>query len=342
MLDNSPETSAGMTGGGSFLEPDEVLPAAFALKDEELRLFEEAVAYLSQNDGQQCVPLRKRFSAIKALGAAIAQFPSVREMESSRGEILDGESLIGSLNAFSPSARLLHLPSRIMGLRSYLVAKCHAFSMISYLVEQDRPLFLAARRAVFVIITTLLAEDVYFSCLEDTDFPAELKRDLAADLMALWDTGSDPRAVEHLPALEALWLARDGSPPVFGSMGGATELIRVSMELGDDWKEFIVSELPDEETQAALEEFLFGLSSEEIREVRDRLERFGIHAVNYDELRSFLGSSPAYSIAGSSDPRAIYDFYVDRRETAYRRRMASAQGPHRTLEEMYLRFRMRS
>jgi hypothetical protein len=343
MLDTQTGKLAGTTGGGSFSELESVyerLPAAFALKNEELWLLEAALAYLGSAGGQQCVPVRQRFSAIQALGAAIAQFPTVREIETAEGEILDRESLIDSLGAFAPSARPLHLPSRIMGARSYLVAKCHAFSMLSRLVQQDPPLFQAARRIIFAIISTLLAEDVYFSCLEDAKFPLEMKYELADDLMALWNTGSDPRTVEHLPALEALWLARDGTPPNFGSMTGASELIRVSMDLGNDWKEFLVSQLGDEETLAALEEFLFGLSWEEIREVRTRLEKFGIYAVDHNEIRFYLGSDPAYTTVNSRDPRGIYDFYIDRREMAARRRLLAVPGPHRTLEEMYLRFRI--
>jgi hypothetical protein len=163
---------------------------------------------------------------------------------------------------------------------------------------------------------------------------------LADELISLWDYGHDLSSTQHLPALEALWAARDNSPPSFGTMDGSSELIRVSIDLGRDWQEFLVSHVEENETHWALEEFLFGLSYEEIQEVRTRLVRFGILAVGRDEVHTFLGSRPAYGYVHNSDPRAIYDFYIDRRNAAAYRKRSGAPGPLKTLEEMYLQFRL--
>jgi hypothetical protein len=318
------------------------LLAAFTLNAEEARL---VAACLDALDPGRRVPALERFSALDALGAAVARLP----MSEGAGGELDRDGLLQSLKAFAPSARPLHLPSRILGARSYLVAKYHAFSMLAFMVQRQ-PLHQALRRAVLSVICTLLAEDVYFACLEDPGFPLPLKYDLAADLLSLWKTGADTRLAAHTPALEALWAARDSSPPGFGSFTGGSELVRLSMDLDDDWRDFLVRQLQDDQTLAALEEFLFGLSWEEIRELRLRLTESGIHAVDYDQVRGFLGgrpaygmrpgAGPAYSQSAGENPEAIYDFYVDRREMASRRKLVSAPGPHRTLEEIYLRFRL--
>ncbi|MDR1909961.1 MAG: hypothetical protein LBQ35_08635 [Spirochaetaceae bacterium] len=320
------------------------LLAAFTLSEEETYLVETCLDSL---DPGRRIPAQERFSAINALGAAVARLPTLEG--AGEGE-LDRDSLLQSLKSLAPSARPLHLPSRIVGARSYLIAKCHAFSMLALMVQRQ-PLHQALRQVILSIICTLLAEDVYFSCLEDPGFPLPLKYDLAADLLSLWKTGSDIRVAAHTPALEALWSARDSSPPGFGSFTGGSELVRLSMDLDDDWRDFLVCQLQDDETLAALEEFLFGLSWEEIRELRMRLNEAGIHAVDHDQVRYFLGGHPAYGMAlrtsdpahdrsGRQNPETIYDFYVDRREMAARRRLTSAPGPHRTLEEMYLRFRL--
>jgi hypothetical protein len=248
--------------------------------------------------------------------------------------------LVESLMDFSPSSRLLHIPTRIVAARSFLVAKCHAFTMLALVVRDTEVFFAPVRRVILSIIYTLVAEEVYFACLEDAAFPARVKRQLANDLIALWDSGTDPRSVHHFPALEALWAARDAAPPSFGTMDGSSELMRVSFDLGKDWDEFLIEQAADNETRWALEEFLFGLSHEEIREVRTRLKRFGILAVGHDEVRSFLGSRPTYTIFKSSEPRAIYDFYIDRRDAAEFRKRTGASGPGKTLEEMYLKFRI--
>jgi hypothetical protein len=123
-------------------------------------------------------------------------------------------------------------------------------------------------------------------------------------------------------------------------MDGSSELIRISIDLGEDWHDFLVDHVSDDETRWALEEFLFGLSYEEIFEVRSRLKHFGISAVSADEVHSYLDGAPAYTIVRDPDPRAIYDFYVDRRDTAAFRKRISAPGPLKTLEEIYLKYRI--
>jgi hypothetical protein len=123
-------------------------------------------------------------------------------------------------------------------------------------------------------------------------------------------------------------------------MNGSSELLRLTIDLGVDWKEFLVDQTAENETLWALEEFLFGLSFEEIQTVRSRLTSFGIAAVNNDEIRSFLGKKPAYDIVTGSDFRAIYNFYMDRREAALLRKRIGTPGPQRTLEEIYLRYRI--
>ncbi|GHU59443.1 hypothetical protein FACS189444_4750 [Spirochaetia bacterium] len=110
--------------------------------------------------------------------------------------------------------------------------------------------------------------------------------------------------------------------------------------MGEDWHTFLVDQVSVDETRWALEEFLFGLSYEEILEVRSRLARFGVLAVDHNEIRSYLGSKPGYTITKNADPRAIYDFYIDRRDAAAFRRQGSASGPRRTLEELYLKHRL--
>jgi hypothetical protein len=224
--------------------------------------------------------------------------------------------------------------------RSYLVAKYQAFSLLSILIKECEKFTQPLRRIIFLVIHTLMTEEVYFSCLDDPEFSREIKIRVADDLITLWDNGTDPRSACYLPALEALWIARDAAPPAFGTMNGSSELLRITIDMEQDWQEFLVDQTTVIETRWALEEFLFGLSFEEINAVRSRLARFGITAVSRDEVRTYLGSSPAYSIVSGSDFRAIYDFYVDRRDAANFRKKISAPGPQRSLEEIYLKYRI--
>jgi hypothetical protein len=283
---------------------------------------------------------RTRLSCLRDLAAVVSRFPSIRNTPLVLGEAGDETRLIASILAFAAPPRPLRYPARAATVRSYLVAKFHVFSLLSALTKEKAEYHIRARSIVFSIVCALMIEEVYVSCLEDPSFPEPLRFRLVDDLITLWDSGVDPRAVEHLLALEALWAARDAAPPSFGTMDGASELARITLDLGDDWHNFLVDSISNDEIRFALEEFLFGISYEEILKIRSRLGCLGSSAVNADEVRACLGNKGAYARATNEDPRTVYDFYADRRDAARLRRRTNAPGPKRTLEEIYLKHRI--
>jgi hypothetical protein len=310
------------------------------LTDNENRLVGEICTWLRETNNDDYRLVGERFSHLRMLGTAVFNYPSIRETQLLKGNIHDQDHLVESLLDYSSSSHLLHIPTKVVAMRSFLVAKFHAFSLLSYLVNGKDDFHSQIRTVIFSVISTLMAEAVYFSCLADTGFSPHTKANIADDLIALWDSGIDPRGVRHLSALSSLWIARDAAPPSFGTMNGNTELLRITIDMDEDWREFIIEESSNDETRWALEEFLFGLSWEEIQQVRSRLSHHGINAIGYDELRSYLDSQPAYSVVSDRDPRAIYDFFIERRDACTLRKKVAAPGPKHTLEEIYLKYRI--
>jgi len=310
------------------------------LNQEEIDLVAKVEIFLDSNFPEESALVKNRFECLNALGEAISKYPSVRESQTLRGIQRNEAQLVNALCSFASPAHLLHIPTRVVAARSYLVAKYQFFSLLQIMVGDQKEFTPPLRKAILTIIHTLMAEEVYFSCLDDSGFSQEIKLNLANDLITLWDSGTDARTVRHLPSLDALWTARDSSPPAFGTMNATSELLRISIDMGQDWQDFLIANVSINETRWALEEFLFGLSYEEINSVRSRLIKFGISAVGRDEIPSFLGGRPAYGIIHSSDYRAMYDFYVDRRDAARLRLKLSVPGPGRSLEEIYIKYRI--
>ena len=310
------------------------------LSDGEIELIKRIETYIGSRDCEECALIRKRFECLDNLGDAISQYPSVRDVQKLRGVHRSEEELLEALCSLANNSHLLHIPARVVAAKSYLVAKFQAFSLLHIVAGDTQEFYRPLREVILSIIHTLMAEEVYFSCLNDPGFSKEIKINIANDLISLWDSGTDPHTLRHLPALDALWTARDSSPPCFGTMNGTSELLRITIDMGPDWQEFLVAHVSEQETRWALEEFLFGLSYEEVNSVRSRLIELGINAVNHEEIPSYLGSRPAYGIINSSEYRAIYYFYVDRRDAALFRQKISAPGPRRTLEEIYLKYRI--
>jgi hypothetical protein len=311
-----------------------------SLKENEKTLVRQITVRLDADNPAEAKIVRERFDCLESFGKTIALFPLIRETQVLLGSVRDDRLFIQTLVGLGPSSRLLHIPSRIQAVRSFLVTKFHAFSLLSKLVSNDLEFTVPVQNVVFSMIFTIMAEDVYFSCINDLSFPQDMKLILAEELVSLWDSGSELAMAKHFPALEALWTARNDSPPSFGTMDGTSEIFRISIDLGDDWHDFLIHKLADDETKWALDEFLFGLSYEELLSVRSRLKRFGINAVDFNEIRFYLGRRSAYSMAKNHDPRVLYDFYIDRKETSLFRKRLNAPGPYKTLEEIYLEYRM--
>ena len=316
--------------------------SAQVLSEEEELLVGKVEEWLKETNPHDYELIRGRFQLLRNLGVAVFDYPSIKNTGFLRGILVDENKLAESLLAFSTMSHLLRTPSKVVALRSFLVAKFHAFSHLSELTNGNNDLHIPVKNITFSVVFTLMAEDVYFSCLEDPGFSSSTKTKLADDLIALWDSGTDPRSIRHLMALSSLWRARDSAPPSFGTMDGNTELLRISIDMGADteWEEFLKEESTNDKTRWALEEFLFGLSFEEILQVRSRLRRYGVLSVSHDEVRSYLGSNPVYPAVNDHDPRAIYDFFIERRDACTLRKRVSAPGPQHTLEEIYLKYRI--
>jgi len=310
-------------------------------EDEEL-LVAKIEHWLKKKNVQDYHLVHERFKRLRNLGNAVFDYPSIMETNYIRDVLINDNHNIQSLIAFSTASHLLRTPAKIAALRSFMVAKFHAFSLLFRLTEGNEIFSSMIREVSFPIVFTLMAEDVYFSCLEDPEFSSDTKSRLADDLIALWDRGTDIRSIRHLMALFSLWTARDSSPPSFGTMDGNAELLRISIDMDSEteWEDFLKDASTNIRTIWALEEFLFGLSYEEILQVRGRLKRYGVTTINHEEVRSYLDSRPIYSVVDDHDPRAIYDFFIQRRDTCLLRKRVSAPGPLQTLEEIYLKYRI--
>jgi len=312
------------------------------LSEEEELLIKKIEDWLKERSPQDYTLVRERFRRLRNLGNAVFDYPSIKDTRYLRDVLVNENQLTESLLFFSSTNHLLRTPAKVAAIRCYLVAKFHAFYLATKLTEGHAEFNIPCRNTAFSVVFTLMAEDVYFSCLDDPNFSSNTKSKLAEDLIALWDSGTDPRSIRHLMALSSLWTARDSSPPSFGTMDGNTELLRISIDMGTEteWEEFLKEESTNDRTRWALEEFLFGLSYEEIYQVRNRLKRFGVTSVGHTEVRSYLDSNPVYPDVNDRDPRSIYDFFIERRGACALRKRFRAPGPLYTLEEVYLKYRI--
>jgi len=283
--------------------------------------------------------LNTRISDMKRLAADIAKFPSLLERQIIMGETRTQYTLIEALLIHRDGDKMLHLPSKATLGKGFLVVKYHTFSSMTRLAESfgmDKADVKAFQSATSVLLFTLMVEDVYMNLIDDSSMSLDIRRQIAFALIILWEHRNDQNVTDAAPVLKAVWDARRNLAPAFGTMVGTSELLLISIQMDEDWSAFIKSRLHDKDVSQAMEEFLFGLSYEQIQTLRRTLREKGISAIGRDEISTFLGQHIKTDI--TSDLRDFFMLYTVRRDNARVRKRLNIEGPHNTLEDHYMKF----
>ena len=241
------------------------------------------------------------------------------------------------------------LPTRVAVGRSLVVARSNFFAFLLKVCEESSELTeytAELRRAWELGIFSLLVEDVYQMIIgRESCYPAAVRRGAAIDLIHLWEYRYDRHISEYAPIVIDLWRARSRVVPVFGSMIGTRELLRLSSSLSDRWYDFLSTYGEDREFVQALEELIFGLSWEEIVALRRRMSEEERTAIDRSEVPHMLDLEGSMDPVGESDPRDMYRFFQHRRQLADERALKVAVGgvspdggPWRTVEELLLAY----
>lgn len=284
----------------------------------------------------------KRVDDLKKLATAIANFPSLLERATLTGGTRTPSSLIDSLvNSNREGDTTLQLPSKATLGKGFLVAKLHTFSSIEKISREanlDKNLVAALHDETISMMFLLLAEDVYLNLIRDTSLPMESRRQLAISLLLLWEHRADQNISDISPVLQSVWMARTRLAPAFGTMMGTSELIMFSFQMDEQWSDFIKTQLANQEVSQAMEEFLFGISYEQITKLKNMLRERGIAAIGRDEVSSFLGADVKTNV--SEDYRDFFQQYSLRRDNSRARKRLNLPGPHKTLEDFFISFVM--
>ena len=284
------------------------------------------------------VGIATRIMDLERLSVSISRYPSMHERSILSGQTRTSENLIDTLCTFGDCERLLTLPTKAILGKGFLVAKFHAFSAItkvavnSCFAESD---IQELRQSTLNIMFTLMAEDVYMSILDDPNLNTDVRHDVAESLAELWEHRLDHHVISVAPVLDAVWSVRDQIAPNFGTMIGTSELLLLTIALDNSWQKFISKRLGDADVGQALEEFLFGISYEDISLIRKELKIRGMSAIGRDEVPEMIGHKAALS---NEDPQIFYRAYTQRRNNADARKRLAAPGPKKTLEDHYMQF----
>ncbi|MBX3196569.1 MAG: hypothetical protein KF894_00330 [Labilithrix sp.] len=246
------------------------------------------------------------------------------------------ESLLAQLCEVDDYDLDLHVPTKAVVGQAHLIAKINFFRALGYMVAAERlpPAFgERVEREVAQSVYTKLAEELFVTIVTDRRATRDVKMGAARFLYQIWEHRLRIEIDDFAPLLESAWAARSKLVPVLGTMLGTHELFRLFQEARD--KRFLDYFGEDEispEQGFAFEEFLFGLSHEEIGRIRATMTAEGKAVISLDEARALLGHAPPSS-GEPGGALALYASYKRRRVNAMHRALTGAEGPKKTAEE---------
>ncbi len=301
-----------------------------------LQQFEDAVRRI---DSQAHGHVRELQEDLGRLSGVFSRCPSIIDRRSFGEEVQSADTLVELL--FRDGCdHIVLLPTKVVVGRSCLVAKFNLFGYLIKLCEYYPRLAHfkdELQKSWEYAIFSVLIEEVYQVIIERSSRYSERVRRVAAlDLIHLWEYRFDLNVADYATIIVDLWRVRKRVAPVFGTMLGTRELMSISSLLPDRWHQFLLDHGDDQEVVQAVEEFIFGLTYEDITTVRHDMRRRGVTVIDRDEIANILGNEHRYDEISSFDPREMYRFYQTRQQQLARRRVAGLPGPQRTLEELLL------
>ena len=309
--------------------------------DNQKKLVNGILPVIKEVDKDKAENFQERVKDLEQLARAVARFPSLLERHNLIGGERTPTSLIDSLIDHQDAGdTTLQLPSKAVLGKGLLVAKTHTLSSLQKYVSHMGAEYEYVARALesetILSMFSLLVEDVYLNLIRDTNQPIDFRREWALSLLLLWEHWNDQTIETVAPVLQSVCTARRKLAPAFGTMMGTSELLLISMQMDDQWISFIKQKLSNQGVSQAMEEFLFGISYEQILSLRANLKTKGIPAIGRDEVSKFLGEH--VKADAGLDYRDFYSLYTIRRDNARSRARLNLEGPHKTLEDYFIQF----
>jgi hypothetical protein len=227
---------------------------------------------------------------------------------------------------------------RVIFGQAYLIAKINFLKSLCYgleSVEAPSALIELAEFEVGQSIYSKLAEELFVSIATDPDIPRSVKVAAASSLVGIWENRLEHEIDDFAPVLESVWRARNKIRPVIGTTLGTSEFFRLLRGCSDTrFLEYFEGDVPDEQVQA-FEEFLFGMSWEQLCRLREKMRQENTSAVSSEQAQKAFSRPPSWAPT-QDGPQALYTSYKKRRVKAQYRVLTSAPGPRKTAEEFVM------
>jgi hypothetical protein len=313
-------------GEWSFLDPS------------ELNLVDRALAIVGDTNPKQRASIEGMLARLRSMAELIRDSPSLAaSWDGGAGRVFSADTLIEKLCRVHDYDIDLHIPTKAVVGQAYLIAKINFMKALGYTLDAvGAPAELRehVEREVAQSIYSKLAEELFVSIVTDPSGPQRVKTGAARFLYRIWEERLLIEVDDFAPLLESAWEARSKLLPVLGTMLGTHEVFRLFQEARDQrFLDYFSDADVEQEPLLAFEEFLFGLSHEEIARLRAHMAEEGRAVITLDMARNLLGNANATWLPPQNGAAALYTSYKKRRVNAAHRALTGASGPKKTAEE---------
>ncbi len=303
----------------------------------ERALVERAIDAVARTNPKQAGVLEGMVSRLRRAAELIRDSPSLsHSWDGGAGRTFSSNSLIEQLVQVPDYDLDLHIPTKAILGQAYLIAKINLLKALGYNAEAvgaPKELREDIEREVAQSIYTKLAEELFISIVTDPDAPRTVKTGAARFLFRIWEERLLIEVDDFAPILESAWEARSKLLPVLGTLLGTHEVFLLFKEARDKrFLDYFGEEDVEEEQLLAFEEFLFGLSHEEITRLRAHLAEEGRAVLTLEAARALLNAGERWTPA-QNGASALYTSYKKRHLNATHRALTGATGPKKTAEE---------
>lgn len=318
------------------------IPQYIVFTREEERIVQDVISVLTVKGlSEEVDAVSNNRSSLHDLANSISRYPSILESNKLINEQRTIESLITSICEREVPDMILRIPTKAILGRAYTIAKINFLLMLNY-ISRNIPELTQYNGTVKTLIAnnvfTMTAEEVYLAIVEDLSISTHIRHNAANLIAHNWEYRLDCGVKEFAPILQNLWRARNRLIPAFGTMMGFTELFMMSNDTEPVWFDYLQrDELSDDEV-FSLEEFIFGLTYEELVLLRSEMKRQRKTSLRRDEALVILGNKHSYPDYDADDSREMYRSFRDRKNHGRYRKRAGVEGPKKTFEENLMRF----
>lgn len=331
-------------------EPLEDAPAPLRPSERGLvgRL-QEATQRLGREDLEMRISSQVR--SLELLSQAVATYPSPLSSTQLGAQRRDVRTLLDRLTQQNFYSIELAVPTRAIVSATLNMARLNFFRMLARVAGEleedgapiDRQDMISIEEGLADGIGLRAAEEILRSIICRLEAHLIVRERAALLILHLWHDFNSQSIREVLPMLFHTWQARRRVSPTMGTLLGASELYAL-LANGCDIRfiDFLNREDCTEEEVAAFQEFLFGLSWEELETLR---AEDGSAMVTIDQLRNgedYSTDAAALGLFVAGDKaEQFYLFFMKRHVHAMNRALKHLPGPKQTAEQYVLEHLLR-